>query len=474
MKRRKSGAVRVRRNLIVVGGLVSLFFATVILVRLAYTPPLPVTDYDLAIDVARRAAPENAYFLLKEAEALLPALQARESTLQDSALEGRLRVAESLLLRRNWNAGEAGLFSSSGESEDLTPLFSYLESAEPALAKLHEALDKPYFLRPEPIRLNTPRQNSFVRLSLILLARGIMVGELKAAPVNGVVYLLDAIRLSRKLNEDADPGGHYVIESAALDEILKIALLANKASAYTRFQKDLVQLGVPYPDLRSILENKWRAIDATLIDPNLGDPNARPGWRFERRVFAWRLQREAKAIREHKQEFLDMAAGPAPYTKGKQWVEEQGTGRQGLFGTGWGLYATNLMYLWDLAMANEISARYQASILALALEKYQLVHSEFPESLEELVPDFIEAIPQDPVSQTPLLYRREEMGYLLYSPGEDGIDHGALLGADLLLVHRTAEGFAEVSSEGAGLIERSGRRKRLRIEVPPEPAPNTP
>jgi hypothetical protein len=63
--------------------------------------------------------------------------------------------------------------------------------------------------------------------------------------------------------------------------------------------------------------------------------------------------------------------------------------------------------------------------IACALERYRLAHGEYPETLEALVPQFIERLPHDIINGQPLKYRRVEgMGFLLYSVGWNGTDDG--------------------------------------------------
>jgi hypothetical protein len=72
------------------------------------------------------------------------------------------------------------------------------------------------------------------------------------------------------------------------------------------------------------------------------------------------------------------------------------------------------------AMANE-------GAVACALERYRLSHADYPQSLEALVPQFIDKLPQDLIGGQPLKYRRIDTAqFLLYSIGwnetdEDGV-----------------------------------------------------
>ncbi len=65
------------------------------------------------------------------------------------------------------------------------------------------------------------------------------------------------------------------------------------------------------------------------------------------------------------------------------------------------------------------------TIAAIALERYRLHHGQPPPDLESLVPDFLSAVPFDPMSVNPLCYRlNASRGFALYSVGEDGRDDG--------------------------------------------------
>ena len=67
----------------------------------------------------------------------------------------------------------------------------------------------------------------------------------------------------------------------------------------------------------------------------------------------------------------------------------------------------------------------QMTITAIALQRFKLAHGHYPEHLVGLVPEFLTAIPMDPVDGQPLRYHRESGGtFLLYSVGENGVDDG--------------------------------------------------
>ncbi|HUA67704.1 MAG TPA: hypothetical protein VMA13_04075, partial [Candidatus Saccharimonadales bacterium] len=78
-------------------------------------------------------------------------------------------------------------------------------------------------------------------------------------------------------------------------------------------------------------------------------------------------------------------------------------------------------------MAAEASKRIV--ITAIALKRYQLKHGNYPADLNSLVPEFLPAVPLDPVDGQPLRYRPNADGtFLLYSIGDDGVDDGGVPG----------------------------------------------
>lgn len=87
------------------------------------------------------------------------------------------------------------------------------------------------------------------------------------------------------------------------------------------------------------------------------------------------------------------------------------------------------MFLPALGPASIRFANAQNSVdlvrLAIALERFRLAHGKYPESLEQLVPQFIAKLPHDVATGEPLKYQRTSDGcFILYSVGWNGIDDG--------------------------------------------------
>jgi hypothetical protein len=69
-------------------------------------------------------------------------------------------------------------------------------------------------------------------------------------------------------------------------------------------------------------------------------------------------------------------------------------------------------------------AQLRTAQAAIAIERFRLARGKLPDQLDDLVPQFLPAVPQDPFDGEPLRYRRLETGYVVYSVGSDGQDNG--------------------------------------------------
>ncbi len=73
-------------------------------------------------------------------------------------------------------------------------------------------------------------------------------------------------------------------------------------------------------------------------------------------------------------------------------------------------------------------AETRALQVAIACERYRLQHGGFPDGLQALVPEYLDAIPLDPFDGKPLRYKQIDKGIVVYSIGEDETDDGGDVG----------------------------------------------
>jgi len=68
---------------------------------------------------------------------------------------------------------------------------------------------------------------------------------------------------------------------------------------------------------------------------------------------------------------------------------------------------------------------------AVAVERFRNRNGRLPEALIELVPTYLEEVPNDYYGDSPVRYRRLSVGYVVYSVGEDLADDGGEQNSDI-------------------------------------------
>ena len=420
-RKRKPGSAR--RNLILVALMVLIFAALAVAVRVLNTEApliLPEGREELA---QQRKSPDNAFFTLLEAEKLIPAVA-------DDA-PGK----NPLMKRRGTQRrGPENPFDSPQEPSLIIPFkegspeyLQYLHSCDPAIAKAREALSKPFYLPPDPPTFFGLKFNSEAfRLAQIFVSRGQALASYEGAPAEAAPYLEDALRLVRLPgNLVVDIGDSYRgMQSAAnIHRIIRSLAREKLAPAeIAAFQQGLVALGPPFPDTRQSLEYGWRLIDNTLTEALPEHMQHFPESVFIR-FFLWRIGRFSYKIIDSKTQLYEMVQQcPAALLKLAPGEEPRGVEAYNWGRGSWFDPKTQTIRIADRIAVQR--ADYQATLLALALERCQKEKGAYPELLAELAPGYLPEIPQDPIACQPFGYRRQGESYVLYSFGRDGKDDG--------------------------------------------------
>jgi hypothetical protein len=94
-------------------------------------------------------------------------------------------------------------------------------------------------------------------------------------------------------------------------------------------------------------------------------------------------------------------------------------------------YSVALLIFPDISRlarsADQLRLYRDATLTTIALEQYRRAYADWPETLDQLVPDFLDAIPPDRADGKPLRYRRTDGGgATLYSLGPDRDDDGGV------------------------------------------------
>ena len=83
----------------------------------------------------------------------------------------------------------------------------------------------------------------------------------------------------------------------------------------------------------------------------------------------------------------------------------------------------NFVRAWETMARNQ--ALVAQATVACALERYRLAHGDYPQKLQDLVPDYAKSLPRDIMTGGPLRYSRTAHGrFRLYSVGWNRVDEG--------------------------------------------------
>jgi hypothetical protein len=150
-----------------------------------------------------------------------------------------------------------------------------------------------------------------------------------------------------------------------------------------------------YPDQLRMLQGQQILLDALRNAKQTGD-------------FSTALQRQEQQL-----DALDLPQESA-------WSNSEEFNLRHAFSSG----VSSLRRFSRRIMAIETSR--QLVVTAIALERYKRKRGNYPKELAALVPDWVSALPQDPVNGKPLRYHLNDDGtFTLYSVGEDGEDNDA-------------------------------------------------
>ena len=85
---------------------------------------------------------------------------------------------------------------------------------------------------------------------------------------------------------------------------------------------------------------------------------------------------------------------------------------------------------WTVEAEVRIRAQLRTVILALAAARYREEHGRYPESVEALLPDYLDAVPIDPSDGAPIRYRALDEGFVAYSLALNRTDEGGIENED--------------------------------------------
>jgi hypothetical protein len=420
-RRRPSAA----RNLAILAGVVVVFAFIAVAARFVdHEVRLIFPDgFDAKRDAAMREAPENAYHGLVEANSLLKPWPGELQEL-------RRRVPDALQDRRwpdfDLDAG-AGLESLREQLDEV--VLAWLHDIDPALDKMHEAVQRPYFRMPQPVVIYRDNPEPFGELALAALTQGTQRARFHGDLPAGLARLGDCVRLARLLCEEDS----YFLRMRALEEEVcrQLVLIMQEqphAEVVQQILEVLVTLGMPWPDRSDALKQYWQQLDTGLA---LGFG---PGGGLRALFFGREMQFAADGIRNNMDFYYRLAKAPL---SGHNALFAE---RPDLLSDDWrfeGRMRSN-RNAFLLTRVCYTQLHYCRALIAAVLARYRLHHEAYPDSLETAFTAAGVPLPVDPVGAMPWGYRTEGAGYVLYTSWRDGVDQGGADESDFVLLRVAA------------------------------------
>src|SRR5205085_10642424 len=86
------------------------------------------------------------------------------------------------------------------------------------------------------------------------------------------------------------------------------------------------------------------------------------------------------------------------------------------------------MFVKYLDNVAEDEGYFRSAAAALAAEQFRQARGRWPTTLDELVPEYLAAVPRDPCDLRPLRLARRPDGIVIYGVGRNGTDDGGDVG----------------------------------------------
>jgi len=315
--------------------------------------------------------------------------------------------------------------------EDDAQFIDYLETFVPLRPLVREAAARPYYLHPKPlskwsdypkkIAAQTRRIGyGLVGLADLYVRRPADWDEVAAclAEVNALARMLE--------NEGRLMGEASLLHDRLLREAQRIARMDVPSPLLARLQRMLETEPRPFTDRRRMLELVWRMRYDNhhrfpeILRERLGNETDRS---FRKRVRdrfrLWRNQHAAQVITTRWGEIY--AILPKHPIEVREWsdmfFENEWTGGERRYPFS--------DVVWVAAVSAFQNAFRDATVLTMAVERYQRDQRAYPSDLESLAPDYIESVPTDPINGGPFHYERLDGGYLIVSNGDNGQYEGS-------------------------------------------------
>jgi len=392
------------RFMMLIIGLIVIIIAFMLMGHYINSPLPRLSDMEHEEAASLFAARENAYPLLLEAINALP-----------ETPEALAQPPEADVLN-----GELPVFYLEADHEMLK---QYFEKLRPVFDHLRKAAERNTFFMPfkgaNEIQEDSVLQSDALQdLLSLVTARARFALDYEQNSESFLAYFELRILLDKLMRQDLYhelPGPIAALHAFTPDDFR--ALNPGQQRRLLRFLKSLSSY---HPDVETLLEATHYRADSQIFLPS---PFAK-----ERQIVTaklnwqdkWRLRRGILFFLEKKEKYQEHIQQPGWNVKRKLKSFAEHTH----------LPTPQLILMNRIQGLGDFRYDYDCIILLLALEKFHWNTGVYPESLQQLVPGYVDSMPHDAWYDVPYGYRLTEGGYVLYSYGNNLEDDGGLYDVD--------------------------------------------
>jgi hypothetical protein len=375
---------------------------------------------------AKRFAPENAFGNLSKALSMFPDFP--KSLLVPDRDRPKINEGYSP------EPDSIGFYLGVHRPDDDPEFLTYAENCKPALDIIHESMKQPYFLIPlhwkdEDFILGESKPPFQTSLSILFRCNRNMFAygarqALNGNDSEGFQYLIDSLRLSLFLDSAFDENVYqlWYSEIKTFPLVNKIVVTASSETLRKTIQ-DSLSLKEHIASGEKNLEFLFRKIDISIdsLDINLTSQNKLKSFAITV-IYAYIYKEIRIFCLSHKEEFFGLFQ--KPFIETKNILRKYENSPHSRFDM-----SNLVIYKIEQILESRADARIAFDGLALlcALELYKRDKATYPDSLDQLSPDYISSLPLDPFSDKAYIYaRKSKDDFTLYSVGKDGQDGGGV------------------------------------------------
>jgi len=391
-----------RRFPLILYVILTLAMLLVLAVVLIMTVPIPQHfPPEPPEKIAMRLSPENGFYAVEKAAALI------------APFEGIVDWGRS----RNENPYLWNRWTTDPERE--AELLAYFERAQPAIEKIREGLNADYYLLPEigDMTMDLSYLDPLREIARILTAQAKYL-ESRGNDTEAMENYLDTVRFGITVRSDGPLMGGLValaIESIALDGLNRSLDHYEDVQILQHALDTLKEIAEIDPPPSRVFEFEFRLIEnspffGAQITPSAQGPGTSPnsGETFLGRAYSLIFYRSRD---RYYREFLEAID--------KSYLEFEKNPPK-IPGDPISKIVFPAFERVHKAFARQ-EALLDGTMVALALRIHRIEHGTYPDTLDAVVPGYLDALPIDPFTGQSFIYSVEEDDFRLYPQGDQVI-----------------------------------------------------